>query len=59
MKKLIGTFLPVMTNGDRIRAMTDEELARFIFRCMHINNKALCEEQVEDWLQQPAEEGHQ
>ena len=27
MKKLIGTFLPVMTNGDRIRAMSDEELA--------------------------------
>lgn len=27
MKKLIGTFLPAMTNGDRIRAMSDEELA--------------------------------
>lgn len=27
MKKLIGTFLPIMTNGDRIRSMSDEELA--------------------------------
>lgn len=28
MKFLIDTFLPAMTNGDRIRAMTDEELAK-------------------------------
>lgn len=28
MKQLIETFLPRMTNGDRIRAMSDEELAK-------------------------------
>ena len=27
MKMLIGTFLPTMTNADRIRSMSDEELA--------------------------------
>lgn len=27
MKKLIGSFTPPMTNADRIRAMSDEELA--------------------------------
>ena len=27
MKKLIGSFVPPMTNADRIRAMSDEELA--------------------------------
>lgn len=32
MKKLIGTFLPVMTNGDRIRAMSDEELAEMLYQ---------------------------
>ena len=40
------------TNADRIRAMSDEELARFIFE--------LYEQPLEDgylkWLQQPAEE---
>ena len=45
-----------MTNADRIRAMSDEELAKFIFHCMHTNSKALCKEQVEDWLKQPVEE---
>lgn len=41
-----------LSNADRIRAMSDEELARFIFE--------LYEQPLEDgylkWLQQPAEE---
>ena len=56
-----------MTNADRIRAMSDEELADFIDRCeMNDIDYAktfcdLCNGQYEcnqcriDWLQQPAE----
>ena len=55
------------TNADRIRAMSDEELAEFIYRCeMNDIDYAktfcdLCNGQYEcdkcrlDWLQQPAE----
>ena len=46
-------FIPPMTNADRIRAMSDEELAQFIFE--------LYEQPLKDgylhWLSQPAEEG--
>ena len=59
-----------MTNADRIRAMTDEELAAFINRiviCHHLRNAGNCEkcpihpakpcdtEGIAEWLQQPAE----
>ena len=57
----------VVTNADRIRAMTDEELAKFIpnwsytdaCKCgekpyVDCNNE--CEKGVSEWLQQPAEE---
>ena len=57
----------VVTNADRIRAMTDEELAKFIpdwsytnaCKCgekpyVACNNE--CEKCVSEWLQQPAEE---
>lgn len=56
-----------MTNADRIRAMTDEELAKFIpdwsytnaCKCgekpyVACNNE--CEKCVSEWLQQPAED---
>ena len=56
-----------MTNADRIRAMTDEELAKFIpnwsytnaCKCgekpyVDCNNE--CEKCVSEWLQQPAED---
>lgn len=53
-----------MTNADRIRAMTDEELERFInhFNICDIRTNdeckmsycACCEVCVMDWLQQPA-----
>ena len=55
-----------MTNGDRIRAMTDDELAKFIpdwsytnaCKCdektyVDCNNE--CEKCVAEWLKQPAE----
>ena len=63
-------FMPHMTNGDRIRAMTDEELAWYIARatitcrrCPAVNSCEIkyptytgCEKCVADWLKQPAEE---
>lgn len=51
-----------MTNGDKIRAMTDEELAIcFLFNTGCAKNKCKeffekCEECWKDWLQQEAEE---
>ena len=55
------------TNADRIRAMSDEELAEFIPNWSYTNAckceeqsyadcNLKCEECVLDWLQQPAEE---
>lgn len=56
-----------MTNADRIRAMSDEELEKFInhFNICDLRTNdeckmsycACCEVCVMDWLQQPAEEG--
>ena len=60
-------YVPVITNADRIRAMSDEELADFIDKCeMNDIDYAktfcdLCNGQYEcdqcrlDWLKQPAE----
>nr|DAQ25228.1 MAG TPA: hypothetical protein [Caudoviricetes sp.] len=47
------------TNADRIRAMSDEELGKFLYgyfwgRLPVLPNR---EEKLLDWLQQPAEEG--
>jgi hypothetical protein len=54
-----------MTNGDRIRAMTDEELAEFLCGVYdeEETDKFICgiiipnyyEEAICDWLKQPAE----
>ena len=58
-------FMPPMTNADRIRAMSDQELAGVIMCPMEINSiKDLCAKNpghtcVEcslQWLQEPAEE---
>lgn len=51
------------TNGDRIRAMTDEELANILTN--YSNNggwitetgRQICYERIIYWLQQPAESG--
>lgn len=40
-----------MTNADRIRAMSDEELAEFLIDLADDGNL-----KIRDWLQQPAEE---
>ena len=58
-------YIPVPTNADNIRSMSDEELAEFI---KHIKVRAAFCKAVKDndafealcsaeWLQQPAEEG--
>lgn len=58
-------FMPPMTNGDRIRAMSDKELAEVIMCPMEFNGiKDLCAKNpgftcVEcslQWLQEPAKE---
>ena len=45
---------PVLTNADKIRAMTDEELAEFI----SAGETDMCKAATLKWLQQPAEEDH-
>ena len=49
-----GEFIrekPPMTNADRIRAMSDKELAEFLIDLADDGNL-----RIRDWLQQPAEE---
>ena len=46
---------PPMTNADRIRAMSDEELAEFLFQVGYDHRWGLKEYALE-WLQQPAGE---
>lgn len=56
-----GAFKPPMTNSDRIRAMSDEELAlQFGANCPKENRRAcdsVCSKCWLEWLRQPAEEG--
>ena len=51
----IGTHEIQMTNADRIRGMSDEELAEFLYQVGYDNGWGLKEFALE-WLQQPAEE---
>ena len=44
-----------LTNADRIRGMSDEELAEFLYQVGYDNGWGLKEFALE-WLQQPAEE---
>ncbi len=55
-----------MTWGDKIRKMTDEELARFLVDfplvsiyedCTHVKDGVDCEQCVLEWLQLETEEG--
>lgn len=59
--------LQLMTNGDWIRGMSDKELAEFVGHiclCSRIQeekngwcaSRAVCENCVEEWLQQPVGE---
>ena len=44
-------FRPKKTNGDRIRAMTDDELAKLL-----VHNPWMREESAYNWLRKEAEE---
>lgn len=69
-----GAYAPkIVTNADRIRAMSDEELAEFFERvhnspcetccdnlywcCRNNAPEPACKNHFADWLRQPAEEG--
>lgn len=61
-----GAYKPPTTNADRIRAMSDEELAKMLWKTCR-NYRSICVDPIVDfnahvddlveWLQQPAEEG--
>jgi hypothetical protein len=48
-------FFGVKTNADRIRAMSDEELASLLFRANFVGRQHDYRAIVMEWLQQPAE----
>lgn len=55
-----GAYVPKsVTNGDRIRAMSDEEVAEFLYRYFWGREKdmAIAKHRIAEWLQQLAEEG--
>ena len=54
-EKATGKKFDVKTNAQKIRAMTDEELAELLFRVGYDNGWGMKEYALE-WLQQPAEE---
>ena len=62
MCRLCGAYRE-QTNADRIRAMTDEELERFLGQhslCSRVErcpDHGECHKCVLDWLQQPVKEG--
>ena len=59
-----GAFKPPMTNADRIRSMSDEELADFLDKCegMGYSDSSVAKDKngncvdMLDWLRQPVEE---
>lgn len=66
MKKLNIPIDPIVTNADRIRAMTDEELVKVLQEPFcdrrtrdecKISYCGVCDKCILDWLQRPAKEG--
>lgn len=71
MQEMPTTDAMVVTNADRVRAMTDEELAEMLGsgcvcdicgyddggRCSPPFDDSSCAKGILAWLQQPAEEG--
>ena len=55
MCRLCGAYRE-LTNADRIRAMTDEELAEFLIG-VYIQDWFDHPNDIHDWLQQPVKEG--
>ena len=51
LEDVTGKDVGKMTNADRIRAMSDEELAEFLIDLADDGNL-----RIREWLQQPAEE---
>lgn len=47
-----------MTNADRIRTMSDEELAHLLTNCSVASeiDRKFCYQTIADWLRKPAEE---
>ncbi len=66
LKNILARGAKVLTNADRIRAMSDEELADFLGQykfcdmcvegCDACTYNGECNKRLLDWLQQPAEE---
>lgn len=54
-EKATGKKFNAKTNAQKIRAMTDEELAELLFQVVYDNGWGMKEYALE-WLQQPAEE---
>ena len=54
-EKATGKKFNAKTNAQKIRAMTDEELAELLFQVGYDNGWGMKEYALE-WLQQPAEE---
>ena len=54
-EKATGKKFDVKTNADKIRAMSDEELAEFLYQVGYDNGWGLKEFALE-WLRHPAEE---
>ena len=65
-EKATGKKFNAKTNAQKIRAMNDEELAQFLYNykftdmceesCDLCHYHGDCENQLADWLKQPAEE---
>ena len=64
-----AAYVPVITNADRIRAMSDEKLAKMMtfgagefdcYECRRTEDEPCdmnCEERCLEWLRKPVEEG--
>ena len=60
-----AAYVPVITNADRIRSMTDEELCKFLGECKfcdiceegcdNCTYNGDCNKRLLEWLQKPAE----
>lgn len=49
---------PTLTNADRIRALSDEELAKWLYNFFWNGRKYIHHSSILYWLQKPAEDDH-
>ena len=52
-----GYYAEVVTNADRIRAMSDEELAAWLYKFFWGRCKDITPFNIEKWLRQPVKDG--